>query len=69
MQSLDDHERKLVLGEVLFDELKAIREYVQEIPAIKQKLNQVDERLIEVERIVKIHEIDIRQIRQHLQLA
>lgn len=69
MQSLGDEERKSVLGEVLFDELKAIREYVQEIPAIKQKLSEVDARLIEVERIAKIHEVDIRQIRQHLQLA
>lgn len=69
MQSLGDDERKEILGEVLFDELKAIREYVEEIPAIKQQLSEVDERLIEVERIVKIHEIDVRQIRRHLQLA
>lgn len=69
MQSLSDDERKDVFGEILLDELKAIREYVSEIPAIKQKLNEVDQRLIEVERIVKIHEVDIRQIRQHLQLA
>lgn len=69
MQSLSDNERRDVFGEILLDELKAIREYVSEIPAIKQKLNEVDQRLIEVERIVKIHEVDIRQIRQHLQLA
>lgn len=69
MQSLSDDERELILGEVLFDELKAIREYVSEIPGIKQKLNEVDKRLIEVERIVRIHEVDIRQIRQHLQLV
>ncbi len=69
MQSLSDDERKGILGEVLFDELKAIREYVSEIPAIKRKLNEVDERLIEVERIVRTHEVDNRQIRQHLQLV
>lgn len=69
MQSLDGDERKDILGEVLFDELKAIREYVSEIPAIKRKLNEVGQRLIEVEHIVKIHEVDIRQIRRHLQLA
>lgn len=69
MQNLSDDERRDVFGEILLDELKAIREYVSEIPAIKQKLNEVDQRLIEVERIVKIHEVDIRQIRQHLQLA
>lgn len=69
MQSLSDDERQEILGEVLFDELKAIREYVEDLPAIKQRLTEVDERLIEVERIVKIQEIDIRQIRHHLQLA
>lgn len=36
MQSLDDDERKLVLGEVLADELKAIHEYVKDIPDIKR---------------------------------
>jgi chromosome segregation ATPase len=38
MQSLNDDERKEVLGEVLFDELKAIREYVQDVPDIKQDI-------------------------------
>jgi hypothetical protein len=64
MQSLSDDEKKEVLGEVLSDQLQAILEYVQEIPLIKQKLYEVDNRLIEVERVVKIHELDIRQIRQ-----
>lgn len=70
MQSLDDDERKIVLGEVLLDELKAIREYVEDIPSIKRKLNEVDERLIEVEQrlivveaVVKGHEVDIRQVK------
>lgn len=69
MQSLDDEERKEVLGEVLADKLDAILEYVQEIPGIKRQLRDVDEHLGEVERIVKVHEVDIQQIRQHLQLA
>lgn len=70
MQSLSDEERREVLGEVLIDELKAIREYVEDIPAIKRKLSDVDdglvkveERLIVVEKVVKNHEVDIRQIR------
>jgi hypothetical protein len=66
MQSLSDDERRQVLGDVLSDQLQAILEYVQEIPSIKRKLYEVDERLIEVERIVKVHELDIRQIRQYL---
>lgn len=66
MQSLSDDERKGVLGEVLFDELKAIREYVQDIPLIKQKLQEVDERLIRVEQIVAGHEVDIKYLRHRL---
>lgn len=73
MQSLSDDERKGVLGEVLFDELKAIREYVQDIPLIKQKLQEVDERLINVEdrllvvqAVVKSHVTEIKQLRQQL---
>ncbi len=69
MQSLSDDERRAVLGEVLFDELKLIREYVQEIPDIKEDLREVKERLTKVERIIRIHEVDVRQIRQHLQLS
>ena len=73
MQSLSDDERKGVLGEVLFDELKAIREYVQDIPLIKQKVREIDSRLINVEdklivveAVVKNHETEIKQLRQQL---
>lgn len=69
MQGLDDNERREVLGEVLADELKVILEYVKDIPLIKHKLYEIDRRLIKVERIVKAHEFDIKQIRQNLQLA
>jgi 2-phospho-L-lactate guanylyltransferase (CobY/MobA/RfbA family) len=41
MQSLNDDERKEVLGEVLADELKAIHEYVKDIPIMKQEVHQV----------------------------
>ena len=43
MQNLSDKERKGVLGEVLMDELKAIREYVEDIPAIKKDLAKKDQ--------------------------
>lgn len=69
MQSLNEDERRQVLGEVLADQLQAILEYVKDIPLIKRELHEVKERLTEVERIVRIHEVDIRQIRDHLQLA
>jgi hypothetical protein len=38
MQSLNDDERKEVLGEVLADELKTILEYVKDVPLIKKSL-------------------------------
>lgn len=66
MQSLNDNERKQVLGEVLLDEFRVMREYLQEIPIIKTKIYEIDERLIEVERIVRIHEVDIRHIRKQI---
>lgn len=69
MQSLNEDEQRQVLGEVLADQLQAILEYVKDIPLIKRELHEVKERLTEVERIVRIHEVDIRQIRDHLQLA
>ena len=43
MQSLDDEERRQVLGEVLADELKVIREYVQDIPEIKKDVHSLKE--------------------------
>ena len=69
MQGLSDDERRQVLGEVLSDQLQAILEYVQEIPAIKRKVNEIDERLIVVEGFERMYEIDIRHIKEHLQLA
>ena len=66
MQSLNDDERKEVLGEVLADGLKAIAEYVKDVPAIKEELHQVhatvseiNERLSVMEHVVRGHEADI----------
>ena len=73
MQSLDDDddERNQVLGEVLADELKAIHEYVKDIPIIKQELhqvkataNEVNDRLSIIENVVKDHESDIRSLKR-----
>ena len=71
MQSLNDDERKEVLGEVLADELKAIREYVEDIPEIKQKVHKIDAtvneingRLATIESVVKDHESDIRSLKR-----
>jgi hypothetical protein len=47
-------QEKAVLGEVLMDELKVIREYLKDLPVIKQKVTSIDERLIVVEADMKI---------------
>jgi len=71
MQSLNDDERKEVLGEVLADELKVIREYVQDVPAVKQELHQVkatvediSDRLTVIEYVVKDHESELRLLKR-----
>ncbi len=43
MQDLDDEDRKQVLGEVLHDELKIIKEYLEDLPLIKQKVTKIQE--------------------------
>ena len=70
MQSLNDDERKEVLGEVLADELKAIGEYVKDIPKVKEEVHQVhatvddiNDRLGVLGHVLKEHEQDIRQLK------
>ena len=50
---MDDEMRKEVLGEVLMDELKTIREYVQDIPAIKQSVTKLEADMLEVKTDLK----------------
>lgn len=70
MQSPNDDERKEALGEVLADELKAILEYVKDMPAMQNELHQVhatvndiSDRLSVLEHVVKDHESEIKQLR------
>lgn len=67
MHDMDDEARKQVLGEVLMDELKTIREYVEDVPGIKRKLDEVDERLISVESDVTVIKAAVRDISGRLQ--
>lgn len=75
MHDMDDKTRKEVLGEVLgevlMDELKAIREYVEDVPKIKMQVhqtnaivNEVNERLIVMESVIREHEEEIRQLKR-----
>jgi hypothetical protein len=76
MHHLSDDDRKLVLGEVLADQLDLILEYVKEIPTMKKelqemhtKVDEIDTRLIVIEHVVKEHEKDIKQINFQLKMA
>lgn len=70
MQSLNDDERKEVLGEVLSDELKAILEYVKDVPSMQQELRQVhatvndiSDRLSVIEHVVREHESENKSLK------
>lgn len=73
MQDLTDDERKGILGEVLMDEFKVIREYLQDIPDMKQQLNNVhalsqdtNDRLKVVESVVREHETEIKSLKHKI---
>lgn len=66
MQSLDDDEKRGVLGEVLADELRSIREYVEDVPKVKEevhqvhaKLDDIDDRVRVIEAVVKHQELTL----------
>lgn len=71
MQNMDDQARKEVLGEVLMDELKAIREYVEDVPQIKAQVhkinatvNEINDRLVVIETVVRDHEHEIKLLKR-----
>lgn len=51
---MNEEQRKAVLGEVLMDELKAIREYVEDIPEIKNDVSKLKDDMAEVKSDVKV---------------
>ena len=69
MQSLTDKERKEVLGEVLADELKVIREYVQDVPIIKDGVARLenDMEIVKtdikaIKAVVRHHSLEIKAL-------
>ncbi|MGZ6609010.1 MAG: hypothetical protein ACXVFI_18315 [Solirubrobacteraceae bacterium] len=71
MHNIDDETRREILGEALMDELKAIHDYVRDVPEIKAEVHQVrmkvDEmnlRLDVIEMVVREHDRDIRGLKQ-----
>jgi hypothetical protein len=69
MQSLNDKERKEVLGEVLSDELKVIMEYVKDVPYIKRKVDTLEKDIQEVKSDIKVVKAVVtnmgRQLKDH----
>lgn len=73
MMSLNDDERREVLGEVLMDELRVIREYVSDIPIVKEKVSRLEQIAEEHTQILqrhdvllRIHDRDIEQLKAKL---
>lgn len=71
MHDMDDDTRKEVLGEAIMDELKAIREYVEDIPEIKKDVKDLQARMTRVEdgmnihgAVIREHESDLRILKQ-----
>jgi len=54
MQNLSDGERKLVLGEVLADELKAILEYVKVVPHLELGIKDIKQDVGELKSDMKV---------------
>ena len=54
MQDLSDDDRKTILGEVLLDELKIIREYLEDVPVIKQKVTKLEADVEELKADMKV---------------
>ena len=54
MQDLSDEDRKSVLGEVLMDELKIIREYLEQLLPLNKKVDSLDKDMSEVKADIKV---------------
>lgn len=66
MHDIDDETRKQVLGEALMDELKAIREYVQDVPAIKKDIAVMKEDIAELKVDMKVVKAAVTDQSDHL---
>jgi len=73
MQSLNDEERREILGDVLADELKVIREYVQDVPELKQGINDLKQDVDGLKSDMKIVKAAVvgqsRQLKDHEQMV
>jgi hypothetical protein len=66
MQDLTDDERKQVLGEALFDELRAIREGIAELPT-RTELNRLSEKVDTIDENVITSKLAVKDQSQQLE--
>jgi hypothetical protein len=71
MNNMDDEARKEVLGEALFSELRAIRELVEDVPAMRTDvaklttdMAEVKDRLGTISEVVREHSRDIAELKR-----
>ena len=71
MHDMSDEDRKAVFGEAILDELKAIREYLTDIPVMNKKIDVLDEKVDALQQndnvtevVLREHEADIRMLKQ-----
>jgi len=67
MYDMDYETRKAVLGEALMDELKAIREYVQDVPTIKNDVQALRADTDDLKSDMKVVKAAVRDISGNLQ--
>jgi len=54
MHEMDDDTRREILGEALMDELKTIREYVADLPAMRSDLTELKADVMELKEDVQV---------------
>jgi 2-phospho-L-lactate guanylyltransferase (CobY/MobA/RfbA family) len=66
MHDMDDEQRKAVLGEALMDELRAIREQLDDLPAIKRDVVATREDVETIKVDLKAIKAAVREISEVL---
>ena len=67
MHDMSDEDRKAVFGEAILDELKAIREYLTDIPIIKEDVKDLQVRMTRVEDGMNVTKVVLREHESEIQ--
>ena len=66
MHDMDDDSRLAILGEALMDELKVIREYLEDMVPIKQDVKIVKEKIDNIESDISVLKAIARNHSRHI---